>query len=58
MDDLARFCRLNSQCPDHDFRGGENLSVHSHSGKGDIIRFLRVAKPVKLGVSEPESLRA
>jgi LacI family transcriptional regulator len=41
MDDLSRFCCLNSRCPDHGVRGGENLSVCGHYGKGDSIRFLR-----------------
>jgi transposase-like protein len=41
MDDLARFCCLNSDCPDHGVRGGENLSVCGHYGKADSIRFLR-----------------
>jgi hypothetical protein len=27
MNDLSRFCCLNSDCPDHGVRGGENLSV-------------------------------
>ncbi len=41
MDDLSRFCCLNSECPDHGLRGGTNLSVCGHYGKGDSIRFLR-----------------
>ena len=41
MDDLSRFCCLNSECPDHGVRGGENLSVCGHYGKGGLIRFLR-----------------
>lgn len=41
MDDLARFCCLNSDCPDHGVRGGENLSVCGRYGKDDSIRFLR-----------------
>ena len=41
LDDLARFCCLNSQCPDHGVRGGKNLSVCGHYGKDDSIRFLR-----------------
>ncbi len=41
MDDLSRFCCLNSECPDHGLRGGKNLSVCGRYGKGDSIRFLR-----------------
>ena len=42
MDDLVRFCRLNSDGPDHGVRGGENLSVCGHYGKASPpIRFLR-----------------
>ena len=41
MDDLSRFCCLNSECPDHGVRGGENLSVCGHYGKATPIRFLR-----------------
>jgi transposase-like protein len=41
LDDLSRFCCLNSECPDHGLRGGTNLSVCGHYGKGDSIRFLR-----------------
>ena len=41
MDDLSRFCCLNSRCPDHGLRGGENLSVAGRYGKGSSIRFLR-----------------
>ena len=41
MDDLARFCCLNPDCPDHGVRGGGNLSVRGHDGKADTIRFLR-----------------
>ena len=41
MDDLSRFCCLNSRCPNHGVRGGENLSVCGHYGKGTPIRFLR-----------------
>ena len=32
MDDLSRFCCLNSECPDHGNRGGKNLSVCGHYG--------------------------
>ncbi len=42
MDDLSMFCCLNSHCPDHGRRGGENLSVSGQYGKADPpIRFLR-----------------
>ena len=41
VDDLSRFCCLNSRCPDHGVRGGENLSVCGHYGKATPIRFLR-----------------
>lgn len=41
MDDLARFCCLNSDCPDHGVRGGGNLSVCGQYGKATTIRFLR-----------------
>jgi transposase-like protein len=41
VDDLSRFCCLNSRCVDHGVRGGENLSVCGHYGQGDSIRFLR-----------------
>ena len=32
MDDLARFCCLNPECPEHGTRGGSNLAVHSRYG--------------------------
>ena len=41
MDDLSRFCCLNSACPDHGIRGRENLSVCGRYGKSASIRFLR-----------------
>jgi transposase-like protein len=41
VDDLSRFCCLNSDCPVHGVRGGENLSVCGHYGKDGSIRFLR-----------------
>jgi len=41
VDDLSRFCCLNSDCPDHGVRNGENLSVCGHYGKDNSIRFLR-----------------
>jgi LacI family transcriptional regulator len=41
MDDLARFCCLNSDCPDHGKRGAGNLSVTSRYGPGKSRRMLR-----------------
>jgi LacI family transcriptional regulator len=41
MDDLSRFCCLNSGCPDYGVRGGGNLSVCGHYGKAAPICFLR-----------------
>ena len=41
MDDLSRFCCLNSDCKEHGVRGGENLSVCGRYGKDHAIRFLR-----------------
>jgi transposase-like protein len=41
VDDLSRSCCLNSRCPDHGVRGGENLSVCGRYGKATPIRFLR-----------------
>jgi len=41
VDDLSRLCCLNSDCPEHGVRGGENLSVARRYGEGDSIRFLR-----------------
>jgi transposase-like protein len=41
MDDLSRFCCLNSECPDHGKRGGENLSVTSRYGPDKARRMLR-----------------
>lgn len=40
MDDLSRFCCLNSVCPDHGRRGGKNLSVCGHYGKQKQFRLL------------------
>jgi hypothetical protein len=40
MDDLARFCRLNSDCTDHGRRGGHNLRVHSRCGARKQYRIL------------------
>ena len=33
MDDLSRFCCLNSDCPQHGKRGAGNLTVTSRYGK-------------------------
>jgi len=41
VDDLSVFCCLNSECPDHGIRGGENLSVCRRYCKEGSIRFLR-----------------
>jgi transposase-like protein len=41
MDDLARFCCLNSSCPDHGRRDGGNLVVHGRYGAGQRYRLLR-----------------
>jgi hypothetical protein len=41
MDDLSRFCRLNSDCPDHGKRGAGNLSVTSRYGPDKARRMLR-----------------
>ena len=40
MDDLSRFCCLNSECPDHGKRGAENLSVTSRYGPAKARRML------------------
>ena len=41
MDDLSRFCCLNSDCPDHGKRGAGNLTVTSRYGPGKSRRMLR-----------------
>ena len=41
MDDLSRFCCLNSACPDHGKRGAGNLSVTSRYGPAKARRMLR-----------------
>ena len=41
MDDLSRFCCLNSDCPDHGQRGAGNLTVTSRYGPGKSRRMLR-----------------
>ena len=41
MDDLAHFCCLNSDCPDHGKRGAGNLSVTSRYGPEKARRMLR-----------------
>lgn len=40
MDDLSRFCCLNSECPAYGQRGGENLTVCGRLGKNNHIRLL------------------
>src|SRR5215467_6525637 len=41
MDDLSRFCCLNSGCPDHGKRGAGNLSVTSRYVPDKARRMLR-----------------
>src|ERR671917_361206 len=41
MDDLSRFCCLNSDCPDHGERGAGNLTVTSRYGPEKSRRMLR-----------------
>jgi hypothetical protein len=41
IDDLSRFCCLNSQCPAHGNRGAGNLTVTSRSGRRKERRRLR-----------------
>ena len=41
MDDLARFCCMNSRCPDHGERGAGNLTVTSRYGPDKARRMLR-----------------
>ena len=41
MDDLSRFCCLNSQCPEHGKRGDGNLTVSHRYGPGRAKRMLR-----------------
>jgi transposase-like protein len=40
MDDLTRFCCLNSHCPDRGRRGAGNLTVTGHLGKDRQYRLL------------------
>ena len=40
MDDLSRFCCLNSNCSDYSKRGAENLSVCDHYGPNKQRRML------------------
>jgi hypothetical protein len=40
MDDLAQFCRQNSQCPDFGRRGAANLTVTGRLGKAKQSRLL------------------
>lgn len=51
MDDLARFCCQNSECPDYGKRGGENLSVCSRYGSNKQWRMLR-CRTCKMRFSE------
>ena len=41
MDDLSRFCCLNSGCPDHTKRGAGNLTVTHRYGPEKARRMLR-----------------
>ena len=41
MDDLSRFCCLNSECPEHGKRDGGNLTVCHRYGPGRVKRMLR-----------------
>jgi LacI family transcriptional regulator len=41
MDDLSRFCCLNSECPDYGKRGAGNLTVPHRYGPGKSRRMLR-----------------
>ena len=41
MDDLSRFCCLNSVCPEHGKRGAGNLTVTSRYGAHKERRMLR-----------------
>jgi LacI family transcriptional regulator len=41
MDDLSRFCCLNSDCPEHGRRGAGNLTVCHRYGPGKSRRMLR-----------------
>ena len=41
MDDLSRFCCLNSDCPEHGKRGAGNLTVTSRYGPDKARRMLR-----------------
>jgi LacI family transcriptional regulator len=41
MDDLSRFCRLNSDCSEYGKRGAGNLTVPHRYGPGKARRMLR-----------------
>ncbi|CAN5482040.1 hypothetical protein BH24ACT5_BH24ACT5_32020 [soil metagenome] len=41
MDDLSRFCCLNSDCPEYGRRGAGNLTVPHRYGPGKARRMLR-----------------
>src|SRR5215210_1975335 len=41
MDDLSRFCCLNSDCPEHGKRGAGNLTVTGRYGPDKLRRMLR-----------------
>jgi hypothetical protein len=40
MDDLARFCCLNTSCPDHGLRGQANIAVRGYYGPNKARRLL------------------
>ena len=45
MDDLSRFCCLNSDCPEHGKRGAGNLTVTGRYGPDKARRMLRCPWP-------------
>jgi hypothetical protein len=51
MDDLSRFCCLNSDCPEHGKRGAGNLTVTGRYGARNERRMLR-CKACKARFSE------
>jgi LacI family transcriptional regulator len=53
MDDLSRFCCVNSECPEHGKRGAGNLTVTSRYGPKKARRMLRCTA-CKARVSEPK----
>jgi transposase-like protein len=53
MDDLSRFCCLNSDCPEHGKRGAGNLTVTSRYGPRKARRMPRCSA-CKARFSEPK----